>query len=510
MKIDVSQNAKRNIVFGVINKIVLLGLPFVSRTVMNRYLGSEYLGLNSLYASILQVLALSELGFSTALVYHMYKPITENDQKKINALLNFYRKAYFAIGCVILCLGIVLVPALPRLIKGDYPQDINITVVYLLELLSTSLSYFLFGYKQSLLVAYQREDVNSIINLCVQSSLKIIQIILLITTRSYYLFMICLPVSTCINNLWIGYITKRMFPNARCEGKLDSLTLNSIKKLVAGSFIQKACATTRNSLDSICISTFLGLTATAIYNNYYNIFNGITVVLYIAVTALTGGIGNHVIVKSVSENYDELKKLDFLYMSISGWCTVCLLCMSQPFMEIWMGEKMTFPISVVALMCLYFYMMKVGDMKSNYTSANGLWWKMKYRSIVETITNLVLNVVMGKLWGVCGIVAATTISIFICNFLWGARILFKEYFKGNYLKLYYLYHAKYFIVTAVVSCGTYFVCSIARCNGAIQQFFVNAVICLFVPTGLYFVVYGRSEIFQNSVKMVIKKRARKS
>ena len=67
MKIDVSQNAKRNIVFGVINKIVLLGLPFVSRTVMNRYLGSEYLGLNSLYASILQVLALSELGVSTAL-----------------------------------------------------------------------------------------------------------------------------------------------------------------------------------------------------------------------------------------------------------------------------------------------------------------------------------------------------------------------------------------------------------------------------------------------------------
>ena len=197
-------------------------------------------------------------------------------------------------------------------------------------------------------------------------------------------------------------------------------------------------------------------------------------------------------------------------MSISGWCTVCLLCMSQPFMEIWMGEKMTFPISVVALMCLYFYMMKVGDMKSNYTSANGLWWKMKYRSIVETITNLVLNVVMGKLWGVYGIVAATTISIFICNFLWGAKILFKEYFKGNYLKQYYLYHAKYFIVTAVVSCVTYFVCSIARCNGAIQQFFVNAAICLFVPTGLYFVVYGRSELFQNSVKMVIKKRARKS
>ena len=69
MKIDVKKNAKRNIIFGLANKIVLLFFPFFIKAFINTYLGSEYLGLNSLFTSILSVLSLTELGISSALVY---------------------------------------------------------------------------------------------------------------------------------------------------------------------------------------------------------------------------------------------------------------------------------------------------------------------------------------------------------------------------------------------------------------------------------------------------------
>ncbi len=115
--------------------------------------------MNSLFTSILSVLSLTELGISSALVYHMYKPIAEDDTKKICALLNFYRKTYLVIGIVTSFLGLLLMPLLPRLIKGEWPVDINIYVIYLIQLLANCISYFMFGYKQSLLVAYQREDI---------------------------------------------------------------------------------------------------------------------------------------------------------------------------------------------------------------------------------------------------------------------------------------------------------------------------------------------------------------
>ena len=87
------KNASRNIIFGVVLRIYQLLVPFIIRTVMIKQLGVEYVGLNSLFVSVLQVLNLVELGVGSAMTFSMYKPIVENDTKMINALLNLYKKS---------------------------------------------------------------------------------------------------------------------------------------------------------------------------------------------------------------------------------------------------------------------------------------------------------------------------------------------------------------------------------------------------------------------------------
>ena len=54
-----TKNAMRNIIFGFINRLVLILGPFVIRTILIKKLGAEYLGLSSLFTSILQVLNLT-------------------------------------------------------------------------------------------------------------------------------------------------------------------------------------------------------------------------------------------------------------------------------------------------------------------------------------------------------------------------------------------------------------------------------------------------------------------
>ena len=147
MKINRIQNSKYNIIFGVLNKITILFLGFVLRTVMIYTLGAEYLGLNSLFSAILNVLSLAELGFGSALVFSMYKPIVENDEKTICALMYFYKKCYRIIGSIIVVAGICMIPFLPHLIKdAKYPPDINIYAVYIINLASTGVSYFMYAY----------------------------------------------------------------------------------------------------------------------------------------------------------------------------------------------------------------------------------------------------------------------------------------------------------------------------------------------------------------------------
>ena len=61
MIIERTKNAKRNVLFGLINSAISLLLPFVVRTAMIYTLGEDYLGLSGLFTSILSVLSLTEL-----------------------------------------------------------------------------------------------------------------------------------------------------------------------------------------------------------------------------------------------------------------------------------------------------------------------------------------------------------------------------------------------------------------------------------------------------------------
>ena len=44
------------------------------------------------------MLSLANLGFDTAMIYSLYKPLAEKDKFKIQALMNLYKKAYRIIG----------------------------------------------------------------------------------------------------------------------------------------------------------------------------------------------------------------------------------------------------------------------------------------------------------------------------------------------------------------------------------------------------------------------------
>jgi len=161
MKIERTKNATRNIIFGILLKVYQMLVPFAMRTAMIYLLGVQYLGLNSLFASVLQVLNLAELGVGSAMVFSMYKPIAEDDTDTICALMRLYKIYYRVIGAVVLILGLILLPFIPKLISGDVPADINVYILYLMNLAATVLSYWLFAYKNSVLQAHQRVDVTS-------------------------------------------------------------------------------------------------------------------------------------------------------------------------------------------------------------------------------------------------------------------------------------------------------------------------------------------------------------
>ena len=92
-----TKKASRNIIVGVLSKLILMIFAFTTKTLFVRLLGVEYNGVNGLYSNILAVLALSELGVGNVLNYSLYSALRENDTERVKSLVAFFRKIYFSL-----------------------------------------------------------------------------------------------------------------------------------------------------------------------------------------------------------------------------------------------------------------------------------------------------------------------------------------------------------------------------------------------------------------------------
>lgn len=431
MIISRTRNAKRNGFWGMVGRIIGLLLPFASKTVIIKALGADYLGLNGLFTSILTVLNLTELGVGSAIVYSMYKPIAEGDDDLVCALLNTYKKIYKIIGLSIIGIGFLLIPFLHYLIKGDVPADINLYVLYGLYILNTSISYLLFAYKKSLIHACQRDDITSKIAIVTDVVLNLSQIVFLLLTHNYYWFIILQILFVLINNLINSYFADKYFPQYKCSGSISKELSADIKQRVTGLMIIKIAAVSRNALDSIIVSAFLGLQAVAMYNNYYYIISALSSILLVFMSAIAAGVGNSVALETKEKNLNDMRKINFLYLMITGIFTSCLISLYQPFMRMWVGDKFMFGDNIMIMFALYFLLQKIGDVQAQYFDAAGLWWNGKWRGVIEAIANLALNVGLGYLFGVIGIVLATILTIIFINFPLSTYYTFKYYFRKD-------------------------------------------------------------------------------
>ena len=212
MTINRTQNAARNIVFDGALRLLNIFIPFVMRSVILYCLGVEFLGLSGLFKSILSLLNLAELGVGAAMVFSMYRPIAEDDTDTICALMRLYRKFYRLIGLFIAVAGLALTPFLPRLVQGDTPPGVSLYALYFMNLAATVLSYWLFAYKNSLLLAHQRTDVGSKITLAVNLVQYVLQALVLLLFRDYYLYLALHLAAQIATNLLTAHAAGRMYP----------------------------------------------------------------------------------------------------------------------------------------------------------------------------------------------------------------------------------------------------------------------------------------------------------
>lgn len=410
---------------------------FIARTMLIYILGVKYVGLDGLFTSVLSILNMAEMGFSSAVVFKLYKPIAEGNDEEVCALLNYYKRIYRYIGIAIAIVGLALAPFLSYIIKSDLPSDVNLYVLYAIYLINAVLSYWLFAYKTALLNAHQRNDLVSKIS-CISFLVKyVLQFIFLAITKSYYAFAIIVPVTTLLTNLGNAYIANKKYQKFQCRGEISKEDKKEVKNKVTALLYNKIGIAIINGSDNIVISSFLGLNWLGIYSSYYYVFTLLHNVFDVFHSGITAGVGNSIVTDSVEKNYKLFNRLLFVNNWLVGWCSICMACLYEPFITLWVGKENTLPVAFSVIMAVYFYIWMIRFIVLTFKNAQGLWREDRYRALIEGLLNLGLNLFMVQRIGIYGIVISTIIAMVVVSVPWETRVLFNKYFKCS-VKQYYL------------------------------------------------------------------------
>ena len=502
MNLARTKNTFRNTAWGAIYRAIAIVGPFIIKTLIIKEIGMAYSGLNTLFNSILTVLNLANLGFSSSLVYTMYEAVAKEDTDFICAMINYFRKVYRSIGFIILGMGLVVLPFLPQLVGQEAPPGANLYIMWLLYLSATVLDYVLFGYVNAIFSAYQREDSRLKIMTIRYLFQYILQIVLLVVFKNYYLYLITLPLMVIPNSLANYYAAKKQYPKIRCVGAPSKETKKSLFHRVKTLFGHSVGNTLLVNVDSILISSFLGLSVQSLYSNYFYILTAVNGVIEIITNGARAGLGNKLIVDSEEENHRLFLGMNYGWIALVGFCATCMLCLFQPFIGgIWIGEEGLLDTSFVIFLTLFFYSWMFRVMQLTYRDAAGLWtvdWLKPYVSMILKVVFSVLLVTLTH--RIEGVLLPSILILAFLYFPWEAIVLYKNLFHRSWL-IYLKRVLCYTAINAAVATLCYFLCTMVSPANTLASFAIRLVIiCVIFPV-IWLVTTHKTGEFQTMLTL---------
>ncbi len=499
------RNSIKNIFLGIGNQVLVLIMTFISRIVFVRVLGAEYLGINGLFSNILTILSVAELGMGSSIIYSMYKPLSRGDTEKISALMNYYKKIYNIVAIAVAILGICLIPFLKYLVNTTEEIE-NINIYYILFLANTVISYLLAS-RAVILNADQKLYITKIYTLLVYILQTIIQIIVLVFTKNYVLYLVLQVIGTFLTNLCGALVTKKIYPYIKNGDELNKKDKKEIFKNMKSMFFYKIGGVILNNTDNILISILVGTVWVGYYSNYFMVITSVETFTTIIFTALTASVGNLIASTDKDKQFEIFKIINLISNVIFGFCAIEMLVLFNDFIYIFFGQDYVLSIGIVIIIVISFYIKGILNPIWIYRETTGLFEHTKYVALVTAILNIILSIVLGKICGMFGILLATVIARVLTNTWYEPVVLYRVHFKKKIIG-YFKENVFNFVLTVfiIILCA-YITSYIKDIN--VGTFILKGIICAIVAGIIYYLCYRKTEAYgylkDNIIDKIIKK-----
>ena len=439
-----------NITSAFIGQTLAILFGFVTRMIFVKQLGDTYVGINGLCTSIVGLLSLAELGVGESINYKLYKPLAENDVEKLKSIMKLYRTVYWVIGIVITVIGFALLPFLKFFLKASEVQSVDqLYLIFILFVLNSASSYF-FSYKRALIISDQKRYIVNIYHYAFYCLMNISQILILLKTKNFILYLVVMIVCTVSQNIIISYRADKLYPylKEKNTNPLGNNDVSEIKKNTLALLYHKIGSQVVNSTDNILASKIIGIAIVGVYSNYLLVttaLNSIIAQLFSAITASVGNLG-------ATEN-EEKSEAILHTLFFGNFCFISVVCAAfyssiEILISKMFGAQRVLTHDVLICIVINLYLYNIRRTAWTFRDGYGLFWYDRYKALIEAGLNLILSIILGMKLGLTGIFIGTIVSTSVTSLWIEPYILYKYVFKTMPYK-YYSVLAKYSIITMI-------------------------------------------------------------
>ena len=509
-----TKNTIYNFITSIGGQIITIIMQFVVRTVFIQTLGKSYLGINGLFSNILSMLSLAELGVGNAILFKLYKPLAEKNEKRINILIKFYKKVYTIIGITVAVIGVCLIPFLHLMVK-DYDKlsvlGINAVLIYSIYLFQSISSYLFFAYKSAIVKADQKEYVLNIVSYAFTIATSILQIILLKTIKNFELYVIVLVISTILQNTVNAHIANKLYPciKEKTNEKISKEEIKDIFKDCFAILLYKINGVVLKATDNIIISSILGLEMVGVYSNYYILYTTINTIFNKVFDSVVHSLGNLHASKDINHEYKIFKTVNLIAIILGATAGIGIFTVSNNFINVWLGEEWVLKQPFSLLMGIEVYTLVNRQYLSKYRNAMGLFQQAKYRPLFGMIINLIVSIILVKYWGICGVLVGTIVADWTTLMWFDPLIIHKYGFENKFsLKKFYLRNTNYVIITVVLGAVLMLLTNNIFINHGWFTVIFHSIICGITVPIVFMIIYKNNEEFEN-IKKILNKISKK-
>ena len=404
-----TENFLRNSFFAAALQVVNIIAGLVIPRFMLRYYGSEINGLVSSLTQFISYFNLIEAGIAGSVVYYLYKPLHDNDEKKISSIVVTAKKYYTKCGFVFSALILLLAYIYPQFVKTHVLSGVEIFFLTLLIGTKGVCDFFIMSKYRVLLTADQKVYVLSLASI-VSTLLNTI----CIAFFSYLGFSVVIVrlialISVFSTTIVLFIYTRQHYSFLNFKTEQDKTCL---EKRGDALFLQLLGAV-QNGAPVIILTVFASLTDVSVYSVYIMILGGLRAFLSIFESGLSASFGDVIAEQNIKtlQNTTEIFQTAYYILITAVYSTATM--MIQPFIKLYTSgvtdaNYSNFLLGILFVIDGFFYNLKTPQ--GMLIISAGMYKETRWRSFTQSLIIILGGIILTPFLGIKGVVVASIIA----------------------------------------------------------------------------------------------------